>query len=476
MSSRLSGWLAAFWTRKICGRAHFANMSLTSGRNPNRKIMLVTLEPISRAMAGPAIRAVEMARQLAGEFDVTVVSPVPQSSGDQLSPIDGVRVVTGANRHAMYREAMGNDVLIIQSNVLRPFPKLAELGKYLVLDLYDPYLFSVLVQYKHEKVAAEASYRLMHQVLERHMLKCDFSICASEIQRDYWIGRYCALGRLTPALYEFDPSLRKLIDVVPFGRETLPPSSRGPGLREQIAGIGKDDVVLLWGGGIWDWFDPLTVISSIARAKEQVPNLRLVFMGMKSPNPKVPIMKMAHDAIELSERLGLTNQHVFFKEGWIPYEERVNYLLDADVAVSSHFDLPETRYSFRTRILDYLWCGLPVLSTGGDPLSEKIDKAGAGLALPYKDELAWSDAIVRMASDLEFRNKCARASQELSDEFTWDKTCKALLGYCRQPYQLPQHVKITMPSVFERARAVYARGGGELVMKRSREIISDLLN
>ncbi len=450
-------------------------MSLTSQQNKQRKIMLVTLEPISRSMAGPAIRAVEMAKQLAGEFAVTVASPVAQPVEEQLAPITGVNILTGANRQTMYREALDNDVLIIQSNVLRPFPKLAELGKYLVVDLYDPYLFSVLVQYKNEKVAADASYRLMHKVLEQHMLNADFSICASEIQRDYWIGRYCALGRLTPVLYDFDPSMRKLIDVVPFGRETLAPVRNGPGLREEIDAIGPDDVVLLWGGGIWDWFDPLTVIEAVAKAKDRVPNLRLVFMGMKSPNPKVPIMKMARDAIELSERLGLTGKHVFFKEGWIPYEKRVNYLLDADIAVSSHFDLPETRYSFRTRILDYLWCGLPVLSTGGDPLSEMIDKAHAGLALPYKDEDAWCEAIVRLAGDREIRAGYSEASLQLSNEFTWDKTCKALVRFCREPYHLPQHVKITMPSVFERARAVYARGGGDLVIKRSREIISDLL-
>ncbi len=449
-------------------------MSLSSQPKKQRRVLLVTLEPISRAMAGPAIRALELGKQLSEHFTtVTVASSVEHSEKDKLPPIEGVRVVTGANRSTMYREALEHEVLIIQSNVLRPFPRLSELGKYLVVDLYDPYLFSVLVQYKHETVAGEASFRLMHQVLEKHMLACDFSICASEIQRDYWLGRYCALGRLTPKLYEFDPSLRKLVDVVPFGRETIAPTRNGPGVRGTLEGVGADDFVMLWGGGIWDWFDPITLIEAVDRAKEQVPNLRLVFMGMKSPNPKVPIMKMAKDAVEMAQRLGLTGKHVFFKEGWIPYEERVNYLLDADVAVSLHFDLPETRYSFRTRILDYLWTGLPVISTGGDPLSQMIEKAGAGLALPFQDIEAWRAAIVRFALDKDFRAQCGRNSLQLSDEFTWDKTARALVSYCRDPYRLPRHVKITMPSVFERARAVYLRGGGELVMKRSREIISD---
>ena len=39
----------------------------------------------------------------------------------------------------------------------------------------------------------------------------------------------------------------------------------------------------------------------------------------------------------------------------MPYDERADYLLDADVGVSTHFPHIETEFSFRTRILDYLW-------------------------------------------------------------------------------------------------------------------------
>src|SRR5579885_233946 len=232
--------------------------------------MLITLEPISRQMAGPAIRALELGKQLASSgFSVSIASPVAVEEKDRLDPApEGVRVLAGAGKSRIYREAQDHDILVIQSNVLRPLPKLGELGKYLVVDLYDPYLFSVLVQYKNEKVAANASYRLMHQVLEQHMIKADFSICASEIQRDYWIGRYCALGRLTPEFYDWDPSLRKLIDVVPFGRQSGPAVRTGPGMRERVSGISSDDIVLLWGGGIWDWFDPLTVIAAVGKVRD----------------------------------------------------------------------------------------------------------------------------------------------------------------------------------------------------------------
>ena len=94
----------------------------------------------------------------------------------------------------------------------------------------------------------------------------DAFVCASEKQRDFWLGALRARGRLDRALYERDPSLRTLIDVVPFGIDPEPPEP-GPAIRGVVPGIGADDRILLWPGGIWNWFDPLTVIRAVARAR-----------------------------------------------------------------------------------------------------------------------------------------------------------------------------------------------------------------
>ena len=76
-------------------------------------------------------------------------------------------------------------------------------------------------------------------------------------------------------------------------------------------------------------------------------------------------MRMVAAARSLSDELGLTDRHVFFNEGWVPYDTRQNFLLDADVGVSTHFDHVEAEFSYRTRVLDYLWAGLPVVMTRG---------------------------------------------------------------------------------------------------------------
>ncbi len=454
-----------------------------------RRVLIITLEPISRKMAGPAIRAVEIGKQLASDHEVTVFSPCASDykSAKEIFDHANFRLHCQGSKSDLYRLAQNQDIIFIQGNVLKPYPALVDLGKYLVVDLYDPFLLSVLAQFEVDSVSASSSYRLMHQVLKKHMINADFSVCASERQLDYWLGRYCAIGRLTPEMYGFDRSFRKLIDVVPFGLPDRAPERTGFGMRNKVDGIGSDDFVLLWGGGIWEWFDPLTIIEAVAQVSQRHASVKLYFMGYQSPNPQVGLMQMSVKAKELAERLNVLNKNVFFSDSWTAYEDRVNCLLDADVAVSAHFDLPETRFSFRTRILDYFWAGLPILTTCGDELAERVEREGAGYALPYQDVAAWASAIEKLmlsknsagaseaggaGSEIE---EMASASMKIGEAYRWSEVVGPIRQFCADPYHAPTFKKIKMPNIVERASAVLERGGKELLIKRSTEIIKDVL-
>lgn len=106
-----------------------------------RKLLLITLEPISKSMAGPAIRCIELARQLADEFDVTVFSPAKGDHEFELRQTDNFCVIAGGSKTALYDKASASDVLFVQANVLKAFSALERLDKYLVVDLYDPVSF-----------------------------------------------------------------------------------------------------------------------------------------------------------------------------------------------------------------------------------------------------------------------------------------------------------------------------------------------
>ncbi len=40
-----------------------------------------------------------------------------------------------------------------------------------------------------------------------------------------------------------------------------------PAIKGVVPGIGPDDKVILWGGGIYNWFDPLTLLRAVDKLR-----------------------------------------------------------------------------------------------------------------------------------------------------------------------------------------------------------------
>jgi hypothetical protein len=274
-------------------------------------------------------------------------------------------------------------------------------------------------------------------VLNEQLLRADFFLCASERQRDFWLGQLAAVGRINPVVYEHDETLRSLIDVVPFGLPARPPVKYRSVLKGVVPGIAADDEVLLWGGGIWNWFDPLTLVRAVDTLRRRRPQVRLFFLGTQHPNPDVGEMRMAGATRDLADELGLTGTHVFFHEGWVAYEDRQNFLLEADVGVSTHLDHIETTFSFRTRVLDYLWASLPVVLTEGDALADLVERRDLGLTVRAGDVAALESALF-VALDDERRRATWRANiSAVAPELSWHRVLEPLLRFCREPRRAP---------------------------------------
>jgi glycosyltransferase involved in cell wall biosynthesis len=360
----------------------------------------------------------------------------------------------------MERLVSDHEVVVAFGYLLAQYPVIRRRARFLVMDLYDPFLLENLTMHDDLPMARRmAVHDHDLSVVVDQLRQADFFICASDRQRDYWLGALSIADRVNPSTYTDDPTLRRLIDVVSFGLSAEPPTPTRAAIRSEVPGIQPDDVVALWGGGIWNWFDPLTAIRAVAGLRSELPGLKLFFMGLRHPNPQLPQMAMARQAVELAGQLGVLDRQVFFRDGWVPYDDRVNYLTSADIGISLHFDHVETRFSYRTRLLDYLWAGLPVIATAGDVLSNELATAGAGLAVPQADVAAVTDALRQLAGDPARRAAMRERSRALTAEHTWERVAEPLLAFCRSPYRTAPagNLRLDNPGMAQRLRGIWWR-------------------
>ena len=191
------------------------------------------------------------------------------------------------------------------------------------------------------------------------------------------------------------------------------------------------------GGGVYNWFDPVTLVRAVERAARDHPELRLVFMAAGHPDPGMPELRRLAEARRAAEELGVGGRHVLFHDEWVEYERRADWLLDADVGVSTHLDHVETRFSFRTRLLDYLWAGLPVLCTEGDALAAELERREIGIVVPPADVDAAAAGIAQLAGDAALRAGCGRRAHEYAATLTWENVSARLLAFCAEPRRAP---------------------------------------
>ena len=416
----------------MAGRARLSTYTGSVTSPTRRHVLIVTGEPLGTKMAGPAIRALEMATLLKPDNDVILAT-----MGRCDLVIEGITTVHLNHQNAR-QLVEGSDVIIFQGVFLSIYHWAANSDAVIIPDIYDPFHLETLEQESDRPMAErwEVSHMTV-EALNHQIRRGDYFVCASEKQRDFWLGQLAGQGRINPTSYDEDASLRRLIDVAPFGLPEEPPVQKQHGLRGVIDGIGQDDKVILWGGGVYNWFDPLTLIRAMAVVAEKVPEARLVFMGMKHPNPDVPAMAMANHSRELAEQLGLTGRHVFFNETWVPYQDRADLLLDADIGVSCHFDHIETEFSFRTRILDYLWAGLPIVCTQGDAFATLVETEGLGATAAPEDVLGLDTALIDLLTDEPARAAASERVKEVATRFTWRQSLAPLMAFMADPRRAP---------------------------------------
>lgn len=376
-------------------------------------------------MAGTGIRAYELARVLADSCDVQLAGTEGSLSPDgRMSVVEYSLPAPDALRAPIHKA----DVIVAQPHWPLVMGWMQRSRARLIFDLYAPELLEALETFAGHRpvirglIGGLITDRLMHALHIGHHF-----LCASEKQRDLWTGVMIGERLLQFSVYRRDPSLNDLFGIVPFGLpDQAAEPTGGPGPRQKFPGIAADDEIIIWNGGVWDWFDPLTTVEGVARLQALRPRARLVFMGAATHAQAIRAIGRTEDR---ARELGLLGRSVFLNDEWVPYERRADWLLQCSCAVSTHVDQLETRYSFRTRLLDCFWAGLPVVCTAGDALADRIALDDLGETVPPGDPVALAAALDRVLG--RGRGEYSKRLAATAEEYRWPRAASPLVEFAR---------------------------------------------
>ena len=380
------------------------------------RVLLVTDTPLFRAdgrMAGLEVRVFEMARALAGHgHQVTVLEP----DGAE-TPAASLPFV----RTAECPSAAAVDVWIAHPRVVRGYlSRLATVP--LAVDGYESPFGSFFAHAAalRPTIGPRAAYDYRRTVATSAaaLASADAVLCATPAQHASYLTMLAMLGRVRPG----DPTSATVLTVCSGASPEPPPRCRPVTTRPTI----------LWAGGCYPWFDVRTFVTALAQVVRRFPAAQCVIAGAGGVNGVGDATELANahwvrETIATDPVLAARTQFV----DWQPYATRGDLYGAADLGVCTSADPIEATFAMRTRIVDMLWGGVPLVVSSGDALGELVAAHGAGLAVPPHDAERLADALVTLASDATRRQHMATAARGLAaGALSWHAQVASLSAWC----------------------------------------------
>lgn len=281
-------------------------------------------------------------------------------------------------------------------------------------------------QAKAEAVGTDMWTGEFYRRFSTALMRADvFSTCSTP-QRHALIGQLSMLGRLTGgnAGYEMVHAVPNSIDDEELRLlSTLERRPRGPG----------DPFVLLWSGGYNTWCDPILLYEAVDRAMTEAPQLRFVSTGGAIGGHYTEGYDRFRERVA---RSGHRDRYHF--AGWVQTAELPAYYGDADAAILTDRFGYEGLLGARTRMLDWLAAGLPVVSTRLSEISVELEEVGAALCSECEDIDAMSQNILRLVRDPALaREMGARGRRHASERLRATRQLDALREWAAAPRRAP---------------------------------------
>lgn len=267
----------------------------------------------------------------------------------------------------------------------------------------------------------------------------DKIFCRSQQVKDLVLGSLISLGRANLLNYRPKRNFDDLLELAPFGLPATPPKHQYNVYRRVVPNINPADYLLIWNGGVWNWHDACHLVKTMQLIWQRNKKIKLIFQGFHNPD-KIYSLE-AQRARKLADRLKLADRNIFFPDNWINYDDRGNFLTEADAGIVSSANIPETNYFIKTRFYDYLWAELPVILNQAEAFAAEVAKHNLGLVLSGQLQ---SDAaqIIKFVDHQKLHRQIKKNIQVYKKNLTWSKTLKPIINYCLKAKSAPDKVNL----------------------------------
>ncbi len=190
------------------------------------------------------------------------------------------------------------------------------------------------------------------------------------------------------------------------------------------------------------WFDEKVLFNALELAMEQDSRIRFEATGGRVPfSPeKYDLFCSMVAASRFKDR--------FVLHGWVSVEKLHSIYSKASIATYTDIHSTETILGARTRVLDWISRGIPIVCTGGAEISEDIERHEMGLVVPAGDSDALSVAFLSLAGSSSLRETITLNQEK------WSQTHGAsshlfqpLFNWCDMPFRIvgKQYGEPTVP-------------------------------
>jgi glycosyltransferase involved in cell wall biosynthesis len=173
-------------------------------------------------------------------------------------------------------------------------------------------------------------------------------------------------------------------------------------------------------GSFYPWHGAEVLVTALALAQSQVPNLRLSLIGDG----------LARQAcVRRARELGLDETVEF--TGWLPWEEVAQRLKAADLAVAPFLKI-EPFYFDPVKVMEYMAFGLPIIASDLERIAEMLHFGEAGMLVKPGDAGALAEALIALAGDPRQRERLGKAARDIIEhDFSRRVVAEEVLALCR---------------------------------------------